>query len=107
MRHLATRLILTGLIVTGALALGGAAQARDMKLPKTSADALKAACATAGGKFSTGTRGYGCGTDCKGGPGTDCIVHCVDGKKCIAQVIGGRRPHTVAQALTKSQKKRR
>jgi hypothetical protein len=101
MQHLATLLILTGLIVTGALALSGGALARDMKLTKTSADALKAACVKAGGEYSTGPRGYGCGTNCNGGPGTDCIVHCVDGKKCTAQVIGGRRPHTIAQALTR------
>jgi hypothetical protein len=75
-------------------------------LPKTSPDALKSACDTAGGKFSQGSMGYGCGTDCKGGPGTDCIVHCFPGKKkCTAQVIGGRRPHSVAQALTKSYKR--
>lgn len=50
MRHLAALLILTGLIVTGALALSGAALAKYMKLPKTSAEALKVAV----GKFSTG-----------------------------------------------------
>jgi hypothetical protein len=89
------------LILTGALAFSGAALARDLTLPKTGADALKAVCEKAGGSFSTGPRGYGCGTDCKGGPGTECIVHCATDKKCIAQVIGGRRPHSVAQALNR------
>jgi L-aminopeptidase/D-esterase-like protein len=95
------------LILTGALAFSGAALARDISLPKTTPDALKSACDAAGGKFSQGSMGYGCGTDCKGGPGTDCIVHCDEGKKCTAQVIGSRRPHSVAQALTKPQRRRR
>ena len=64
MRHITTMLILTG-----ALALSGAALARDLTLPKTSADELKTTCEKAGGKFSQEARGYGCGTDCKGGPG--------------------------------------
>ena len=95
------------LILMGALALTGVAQARDMTLPKTSADALKTVCATAGGSFSTGPRGYGCGTNCKGGPGTDCIVHCAADTRCTAQVIGGRRPRSVADALTKPEPHRR
>lgn len=95
------------LILTGALAFTGTALARDMTLPKTDADALKALCAKAGGSFSTGPRGYGCGTDCKGGPGTDCIVHCAADTKCTAQVIGGRRPRSIAEALTKPERHRR
>ncbi|MGC1466825.1 MAG: hypothetical protein WA792_13930 [Pseudolabrys sp.] len=103
MRHLTASLILTGAILTGTLALGGAAHARDLTFPALNADALKSACATAGGKFSQDSSGYDCGTDCKGGPGTDCVVHCADGQKCTAQVSGGgRRPHSVAAALTKA-----
>ena len=90
------------LILTGALALSGVAVAKDLTLPKTSADAIKSACDKAGGKFSQDDRGYGCGTDCHGDPGTDCIVYCKAGEKCTAQVIGGRRPHSVAAALTSS-----
>ena len=71
MRHLTALLVLTG-----ALALSGAALASDLTLPKTTAEALKSACDKAGGKFSQGAKDYGCGTDCQGGPGTDCIVHC-------------------------------
>ncbi len=102
MRHLTALLILTG-----ALALSGVALARDMTLPKTSADELKTTCEKAGGKFSQEARGYGCGTDCKGGPGTDCTVFCPSEEKCTAQVIGGRRPHSVAEALTKAVRKRK
>jgi hypothetical protein len=89
------------LVLIGALALSGAALARDLTLPKTSAEALKSACDKAGGRFSQDARGYDCGSDCHGGPGTDCIVHCAAGQKCTAQVIGGRRPQSVAAALTK------
>lgn len=95
------------LILTGALALSGAAFASDLTLPATTADALKAVCDKAGGKFSQDSMGYDCGTDCSGKPGTDCVVHCADGKKCTAQVIGGRRPHSVAAALTAPARHRR
>lgn len=94
-------------VLTGALALNGAALARDLTLPKTSPDELKATCEKAGGKFSQDSRGIGCGTDCLGKPGTACTVFCPTDQKCTAQVIGGRRPHSVAEALTKPQRKKR
>ncbi len=72
-----------------------------MTLPKTTADALKSACDKAGGKFSQSATLYGCGTDCAGKPGTDCTVTCSADKKCTAQVVGGRRPRSVADALMK------
>lgn len=103
MRHPIALLILTGVLVGGALA-PGAASARDLTLPAMTPDALKAACAKAGGKFSQDPAHYGCGTDCAGKPGTDCLVDCAPGQKCIAQVIGGRRPHSVADALTKPER---
>lgn len=101
MRHLTAVLILTG-----ALALSGAALARDLTLPKTSSDQLKSACDKAGGKFSQDARGYGCGTDCAGKAGTDCTVFCSADNKCTAQVIGARRPRSVADALTKPKGRR-
>lgn len=106
MRHPLTFLILAGaLALGGALTLSGVADARDLTFPAMNADALKAACTTAGGRFSQDSKGYDCATDCKGGPGTDCIVHCADGQKCTAQVSGGgRRPRSVAAALTKAQR---
>jgi hypothetical protein len=95
------------LVLTGALALNSAATAKDITLPKTSADAIKSACDKAGGKFSQDAKSYGCGTDCHGAPGTDCVVYCEIDQKCTAQVIGGRRPHSVAAALTKPERHRR
>lgn len=82
-------------------ALATPAAAGDITLPKTAADTLKSACDKAGGKFSQGGNIYGCGTDCAGKPGTDCTVTCMPDKKCTAQVVGGRRPRSVADALTK------
>ena len=102
MRHLTALLVLTG-----ALALNGAALARDLTFPKTNAEALKSACDKAGGKLSQDAKGYGCGTDCRGGPGTDCVVYCTTDQKCTAQVIGARRPRSVAEALTKPEQHRR
>ena len=98
-RHLTALLILTG-----ALALSGAALARDLTLPKTSAEQLKSVCDSAGGKFSQDAKSSGCGTDCHGGPGTDCTVYCPVDQKCSAQVIGARRPRSVAEALTKPER---
>jgi hypothetical protein len=95
------------LVLTGALALNSAANAKDITLPKTSPEAVKSACTKAGGKFSQDTKSYGCGTDCHGGQGTDCVVYCETDQKCTAQVIGGRRPHSVAAALTKPDGHRR
>jgi hypothetical protein len=107
LRHLFASSIAALFILTGGLALSGAAQARDLTLPKTSADQLKKACDKAGGKFSQDARGYGCGTDCAGKAGTDCTVFCPTDSKCTAQVIGARRPRSVADALTKPQRGRR
>lgn len=104
MRSLTALLILTSalaLCLALSLALPRPASARDLTFPKTSAGQLKAACDRAGGKFSQGDRNYGCGTDCQGKPGTDCMVTCTVTQKCTAQVIGARRPRSVADALTK------
>ena len=108
MRHVTALLIPPGALLPAlalalalSFALGGPSFARDITLHKTSADEMKAACTKAGGRFSQGPHSYDCGTDCKGGPGTDCIVHCTDDQKCTAQVLGGRRPRSVAEALTK------
>ena len=94
------------LVLSGTLVLAGAAQARDIRLPKTSADDLQKICTSVGGSFSPGTDRYGCGTDCKGGKGTDCLVTCTPDGPCNGQVIGGRRPRTIEQALAPGKKKR-
>jgi len=98
---------LTALIVlSGTLIMAGAVQARDLRLPKTSADDLQKICTSVGGSFSPGTDRYGCGTDCKGGKGTDCLVTCAPDKPCTGQVIGAHRPRTIEQALAPGKKKR-
>jgi hypothetical protein len=95
------------LILIGALGLSAPSFARDITLHKISGEEMKAACEKAGGRFSQDPSGYGCATNCKGGAGSDCIVTCKADKGCTAQVIGGRRPHNVAQALTKPQRHQR
>jgi hypothetical protein len=95
------RTITALLVLAAALAASGQATARDITLKKTSADELKAICTKVGGKFTQGPKRYGCGTDCKGGTGTDCIVSCAPDGKCVAQVVGGRRPRTIEEALTR------
>ena len=103
--EVAVRYFIAPLMLIGVLGLAGPALARDIAMHKHSAEEIKSVCDTVGGSFSQGANMYGCGTDCRGGPGTDCIVHCNAGKKCTAQVIGARRPHNVAQALTKGQRR--
>ncbi len=97
---------LTALLVLSGTLLLGVAHASDIRLPKTSADELQKICTNVGGSFSPGTDRYGCGTDCKGGKGTDCLVTCAPDKPCTAQVIGAKRPRTIEQALTPGKKKR-
>ena len=89
------------LVLSGTLAVCGPSLARDIHLKKMSADELKQVCDKVGGSFSQGPKMYGCGTNCKGGTGTDCIVSCAPGERCIAQVIGARHPHSAEQALVK------
>jgi hypothetical protein len=73
--------------------------AREVSIGKHTAEEVKGACNKVGGKFSQDTTGHYCGTDCHGGPGTDCTVGCKNGQTCIAQVIGSRRPTTLVNAL--------
>jgi hypothetical protein len=90
------------LVLAGALALGRPALAVDTRLAKASVEEIKAACEKAGGTFSQDAHSYGCGTDCRGKPGTSCTVNCRnDEKNCFAQVTRGRRPHSLADALTR------
>ncbi len=81
------------LVLICILGFSGPALARDLSMHKHSVEEIKSICDKAGGKFSQDARIYGCGTDCHGGPGTDCIVSCKTDQSCVAQVIGGRRPN--------------
>jgi hypothetical protein len=94
-RHLIIPTILLGII-----GFSTPCFASDIYLGKHTAADLEAICTKAGGKFSQGSGGYGCGTDCHGGVGTACSVYCPTGEKCVAQVMGGRRPRHVLDALT-------
>lgn len=89
----------TALILIGALGLSGPALARDIYLQKQTPDQLKSVCAKVGGNFSQDSSGYDCGTDCHGKGGTACNVYCQPDKRCVAQVIAGRRPRTIESAL--------
>jgi len=91
--------VIVVLIVT--LGLTGPSAAKEIYLHKRTLDEVKSICDKVGGKFSQDSRGYGCGTNCKGGPGTACIVYCPTDHRCIAQVIGARRPTSVQNALEK------
>ncbi|MDI3469113.1 MAG: hypothetical protein OJF62_001176 [Pseudolabrys sp.] len=95
------------IVIVAVLLFGGPAVAGDISLPKHTVAQIKQACDSVGGKFSQDAHGYGCGTDCHGGPGTDCTVYCRDGERCTAQVIAGRRPHDVLDALKVPERHRR
>jgi len=51
---------------------------------------LQSACNAAGGQFSDAPEGggYACGTNCKGGKGTQCYVACDSGGSCVGQTPG-------------------
>jgi hypothetical protein len=87
------------LVLIGSFGLSSPSLARDIYLKKHTPDELKGVCQKVGGKFSQDSSGYDCGTDCHGKPGTACIVYCQPDKRCVAQVITGRRPRTAESAL--------
>jgi hypothetical protein len=87
------------LTLIGAFAVSGSVLANEVSLQKHTAEEIKTVCEKVGGKFSQDAAGYDCGTDCHGGPGTDCVVGCKTDQPCFAQVIGSKRPTTVINAL--------
>ena len=89
------------LIVILAIGLSvGSSSAREVALHKHTAEELKSACNKTGGSFSQDPGGmYGCGTDCHGGPGTDCTVGCTKDQTCTGQVPGRGRPTNLLNAL--------
>ena len=101
MRHL-----ISFLILTGALAHSGAALAEESTLPKTNAEQLKDACNKAGGKFSQDAKSIGVVPTARAAP-APIARSTARSTKCTAQVIGARRPHSVAEALTKPEPRRR
>ena len=87
------------LVVAAVLGFSAPSLASDIHLPKQTAEEMKSVCDRVGGKLSQDANGYECGTDCHGGPGTDCTVFCKAGENCVAQVIGARRPKNALSAL--------
>ena len=73
--------------------------AAEVSMQKHTAEEIKSVCDKVGGRFSQDAGGYGCGTNCQGGPGIDCIVNCKTGQVCFAQTIGSKRPKTLLNAL--------
>jgi hypothetical protein len=101
------RNFIASFVLIGAVVFGGPALARDTYLPKQTPDQLKAVCTKVGGSFSQDQSGYDCGTDCHGKPGTACNVYCQPDKRCVAQVIMGRRFHSIEEALKAPEKHKR
>ena len=85
----------------GASALS--ARASEAAMRKFSPAEMKSVCDKVGGSFSQDAGGYGCGTNCQGKPGTDCVVACKNNDKgCFAQVPGRARPRSLPDALARS-----
>lgn len=81
----------------------GASLASETTMRKISADELKSVCDKAGGSFSQDAVGYGCGTNCQGKSGTDCVLACKNNdKNCFAQVPGRARPTSPLNAVVRS-----
>jgi hypothetical protein len=86
-------------ILIGIFGLSVSPFARDASIGKRTPEEVKSVCDKVGGKFSQDSTGHYCGTNCRGGPGTDCYVGCKTAQPCFAQVIGSRRPTTLLNAL--------
>jgi hypothetical protein len=81
----------------------GLSMASETTMRKASMEELKSVCDKAGGSFSQDAGGYGCGSNCQGKPGTDCVLACKnDEKSCFAQVPGRARPTSPLNALVRS-----
>lgn len=93
------RKLIAPLIVTTAVGFSVPSLANDIPMHKHAADEIKTVCVKVGGSFSQSAGTYACGTNCHGGPGTDCVVFCKADQNCDAQVIGRRRPTSLLSAL--------
>ena len=79
------------------------ASASETAMRKFSPAEMKSVCDKVGGSFSQDAGGYGCGTNCQGKRGTDCVVACKNNDKgCFAQVPGRARPRSLPDALARS-----
>ncbi len=80
----AVRYLTLPFILTSLFALSGPCIAGDVPMHKHTADELKGVCTKVGGSFSQDAAHYGCGTDCHGAQGTDCIVSCTISDRCAS-----------------------
>lgn len=95
-------IVLLILVATFDLSIGSSV-ASETTMRKSPAEELKSVCDKAGGSFSQDANGYGCGTNCEGKPGTDCVLACKNNEKnCFAQVPGRARPTSPLNALVRS-----
>jgi hypothetical protein len=94
------RTLTVAFILIGAISLSvSSSLAKEIALRATAKE-LKNVCDEAGGSFSQDPGGmYGCGTDCHGGPGTDCTVGCTKDQTCTGQVPGSGSPTNLLNAL--------
>jgi hypothetical protein len=94
-----TLIVLLILAATFDLSIGSSV-ASETTMRKSPAEELKSVCDKAGGSFSQDAGGYGCGTNCEGKPGTDCVLACKNNEKnCFAQVPDRARPTSPLNAV--------
>jgi hypothetical protein len=98
--------VLVGAAV-GVMGLASSSLAGESTLHKSTLEEIKAVCDKVGGKLSQDSKGFGCGTDCNGHPGTDCTLYCKTDQKCVAQTMGGRRPTSFDNALKTPERRAR
>ena len=81
----------------------GSSMASETTMRKSSVEELKSVCDKAGGSFSQDAAGYGCGSNCQGKPGTDCVLNCKNNEKsCFAQVPGLFAPNKPFECTVRS-----
>jgi hypothetical protein len=94
-------LILSGILVFNV----GDALAKGVAMGNHTADEISSACTKAGGVFTQDSGGYGCSTNCHGGPGNACSVGCKSDHTCYGQVPGRNKstvsPGNVLRGSTK------
>src|SRR4051794_35235681 len=75
------------LLASGLVALSAApAASTEVKMGKHTSSEIKNACDKAGGTYTEDPGGYGCATNCHGGPGGACVVGCKSNHQCTGEV---------------------
>jgi hypothetical protein len=86
--------LIVSVIALGALLLGAepSLAAKKLQIGTHTAEELRNVCYQTGGAFSQDSTGYRCQTNCRGGPGTQCVIACKNDNTCSAQMPGRSRP---------------